>query len=89
MSPVSTFSAIAYPFSGISAITRGNVCVRFKLSDGCPFSPDIACFHVFALRLAITRGKICVHVKLSDACPFSPDVARFHPSFSRFQAFSL
>jgi hypothetical protein len=31
----------------------GNLCVRVNLSDDCPFSPDVAHFHVFALRLAM------------------------------------
>jgi hypothetical protein len=34
-------------------LTRGNVCVRVKLRDACPFSPDVAHFRVFAHRLAI------------------------------------
>jgi hypothetical protein len=41
--------------SGISAITWGNIRVRIKLSDACPFSPDVARFHVFALRLAVFK----------------------------------
>jgi hypothetical protein len=39
----------------VSAVTRGKVRVRVKLSDACPFSPDIACFHVFSHCLAVFR----------------------------------
>jgi hypothetical protein len=40
-------------------ITRGNIRVRIKLSDDCPFSPDIAHFHVCARRLAVFRRFHC------------------------------
>jgi hypothetical protein len=78
------FSPIAQQFLGVSAVTRGNVRVPVKLSDACPFSADVARFHVFAHRLAFLRvfarkqGIVCVPIKLSDACSFTPDVARFH-----------
>jgi hypothetical protein len=97
-SPVSTFSPIVYPFLGVFAVTRGNVCVRVKLSDACPFSPDVARFHVFAHRLAVFRrfyyntGQ-CTwprHVKrhlpiFAQHRPFP----RFRPSLSRFQVFPV
>jgi hypothetical protein len=61
-----------------------------KLSDACPFTPNVACFHVFAHHLAVlgvfavTRGNVRVPFMLNDACPFSPDVAHFHIFALRF-----
>jgi hypothetical protein len=95
-SPVSTFSPFAYPLLGISAVTRGNVRVHVKLSDACPFSPDVACIHVFALRLAVLRRFYCNTGQHS--CPHQvkrqlPFFARrrplacFRPALRRFQRF--
>jgi hypothetical protein len=96
--PVSMFSPIAYPISGVSAVTRGNVRVHVKLSVACPFLPDVARFHVFAHRLAICRRFRCNTGQSTCPCHFKrrlPIFARrrlflcFHPSLSRFQAFPL
>jgi hypothetical protein len=80
-------------FSGVSVVTRGNIRVPVMISEACPFSPDVARFHVFALRLAVlgvsavTRGNVCVPFTLRDAFLFSPDVAHFHVFALRLAVF--
>jgi hypothetical protein len=71
----------------VSVVTRGNIRLRVKLSDACPFLPDIARYYDFAQRLtvfsvsAVTRGNVRVRVKLSGVCPFCPTspVSMFSP----------
>jgi hypothetical protein len=92
MSPLSMFLPIASLFSGIFAVTRSNIRVTGTLSGAYRFSPDVACFHVFAhppfsIISAVTWGYVSGRVKLSDACPFSPDIAHFHVFADRLAVF--
>jgi hypothetical protein len=98
MLPIPTFSPIADMFLGVSAVTRGNVRVPATLSDACPFSPDVARFHVFAHHLAVFR-RFCCNTE-HHTCPrhvkqHIPVFAqrrlfpRFRPLLSHFQAFPL
>jgi hypothetical protein len=97
-SPISMFSPFAQPFSGVSAetrgdVTQGNIRVRVTLSEACPFSPDVSCFHVFDHRLDVFRRfrrntgqRTCPrHVK--QRLPISPDVACFHDFTLRLAIF--
>jgi hypothetical protein len=83
-SPVSTFSALFSRFSGVSAVTRGNVHVCVKLSYACPFLPDVARFHVFAHRLDVfghfrfNMGQRWCPRQVKRRLPVFPDVSHFH-----------
>jgi hypothetical protein len=81
-----------------SAVTQGNVRGRVKLSDPCPFSLDVAHFHIFALCLAIFRSfrcntgqRMCPRQVKRRLPVFAErrSFPRFRPSLSRFQAFPL
>jgi hypothetical protein len=82
-STVSTFSPFVQPFLGVSVVTWGNIRVCVKLSDTCLFSPDVACFHIFAFRLAVFRHFRC-HT-WQHLCP--RQIKRCLPIFARRRPF--
>jgi hypothetical protein len=85
-------------FSGVSAVTWRNACVRVTLSFACLFSPDVTCFHVFAYRVAIFRcfrcntGQRTCSRQVKRRFPVFARrrlFPRFRPSLSRFYVFLL
>jgi hypothetical protein len=57
--PFPCFRPLLSRFQAFPLLTRGNVRVRVTLSYACPFSPEVACFHVFAHRSAVFRRFLC------------------------------
>jgi hypothetical protein len=57
--PVFQFFAVRGYVSTRFGRVPGSRRVRVKLSDACPFSPDVTRFHVFASRLAVFRRFRC------------------------------